>query len=243
MQIDIFIQARMSSTRLPGKVMKTVLDKPLISYVFERAAAVQNVRNCLVLTTEDSTDDGLVQFCQDCQIPVFRGPLDDVLTRYYQAAVEKEPDAIVRITADCPLIDPSIINRVIEVYKTEFPCWDYVSNTLERTYPRGMDVEVFSAEALEQAFYAAKRMEEREHVTLYMYRHPDLFYLKNVAAQPAFPSYRLTVDTPEDFELIRRLIQELYPQDPCFGLEKIVETLNQHPEWAEINQHIEQKKI
>ncbi len=243
MQINVFVQARMGSTRLPGKVLKPVLDRPLLDYLVERLCQAREIDKIVILTTTQRADDVIARYCQKKSVPCFRGAEDDVLDRYYQAALHYHSDGIVRITADCPLIDPDILDQVVKVFKENLPKIDYVSNSLERTFPRGLDVEVFSFSALEQAFLHAKRPEEREHVTLYLYRHPTLFYLKNVAHHPSLAHCRWTVDTPEDFALVRLILEHLYPKHPHFKLKDILKLLNEHPDWYQLNAHIEQKSL
>ncbi len=238
-KVEIYVQARMGSTRLPGKVVKEVLGRPLLSYLLERLKRVSLAQTIYVLTTQSSEDDVIIKECRDEKVPVFRGSSEDVLSRYYLLACERKPDAIVRITADCPLIDPAIIDSVIKAFLEEKV--DYASNTIHYTYPRGMDVEVFSFKALERAYKEAMQASEKEHVTLYMYRHPELFQVKNVAGLKKYSSLRLTVDTQEDFELIKRLLEELYPKKPSFTLEDIIATLKEHPEWQQLNAHIQQR--
>lgn len=243
MRVEIYVQARIGSTRLPGKVLKPVLGKPLLFYLTERLARVKQADSFVILTSTKNEDDCIVAFCEKQGIPYFRGPEEDVLARYHQAAIARRPDAIVRITADCPLIDPASVDEVIAVYKNEFPQWDYVSNSLQRTFPRGLDTEIFSFEALDKAAHHATNQNEREHVTVYLYRHPELFHIKNVASPINLSQHRWTVDTVEDFQLIQLLLEELYPNNPHFHLQDVLKVLQRHPEWQKINAHIEQKRI
>ena len=235
------IQARMSSTRLPGKILLTVLGKPLLEYQIERLRRVRKLDDLVLATTHNPCDDQLVDLCRAWGLNCFRGEEDDVLDRYYHAAREYEADFVVRVTSDCPLIDPAVVDRVIEVYCENASDCDYVANTLERTYPRGMDCEVFSMAALERAYEAATGG-EREHVTEHMYRRPDEFRLMGVKYSSDQSAHRWTVDTREDFELVRRMLEALCPNHPQFDLEDCLELIAGHPEWAEINQHIKQKK-
>jgi spore coat polysaccharide biosynthesis protein SpsF len=239
MNIGLFVQARMGSTRLPGKVMLPVLGKPLLSYLIERLKKVTLVNSFTILTTELKEDDVIEAFCKEEAVNYYRGPSQNVLERFYNA--RNDFDAIVRITGDCPLIDPKIIDEVIKVYKDS--AVSYVSNALERTYPRGMDVEIFSKEALEKAYHKAYTVSEKEHVTLYIYCHPEEFKLKNVALSQNLSSYRLTVDTKEDFELISKVLEKLYPIKPDFDLDDIINFLKKNPELLKINAHIEQKPV
>lgn len=243
MQVHIYAQARMGSTRLPGKIMMPVMGKPLLEYFVERLLQVKEADQIAILTTTQPADKVIEEFCQQKGITCFRGPEEDVLTRYYQAAELFQPNAIVRVTADCPLIDPDVINQVIRTYRDHFPAYDYISNCLERTFPRGFDTEIFSFNALKIAYKEAKNPEEREHVTPYIYRHPDLFHLKNLTSTKPLANYRWTVDTPEDFLLISLILEHLYPKNPLFRLNDILNLLEQHPDWNRINTHIIQKPI
>lgn len=243
MRIEAFIQARMESTRLPGKVLKKVLGKPLLEFLIERLYYSKEIDEIVVLTTREIADDPIVSFCEEKKIPCLRGSEEDVLDRYYQAALQRKIDGIVRITSDCPLIDPDVVDQLIKTFRREYPKLDYVSNTLERTFPRGLDAEVFSFNALEKAFQNAIYPEEREHVTLYLYRHPEQFTLKNIAHIPSLGHHRWTVDTPEDFALIRLILENLYPIQPQFRLNDILDLLSHHSEWIKLNAHIEQKKL
>jgi spore coat polysaccharide biosynthesis protein SpsF len=241
MGIEIFVQARMGSERLPGKVLKEVLHKPLLAYQIERLQRAREASAIVILTTTAPKDDPIVQLCATEQIDCFRGPENDVLSRYYLAAKKRKPEAIVRVTADCPLIDPEIVDLVIATYREALPQWDYVSNSLIRSFPRGLDVEIFSFAALEEVHRLANKESEREHVTPYIYHHPERYRLKNVAAHCDLSSHRWTVDTVEDFELINLLLAELYPTNPNFVMRDVLELCKKHPEWSLINRHIRQK--
>lgn len=241
MKKAIVIQARMTSTRLPGKVMKEVLGKPLLQVQLERLKHVRNVDEIIVATTINDTDRPIVELCKSLSIPIFRGSEEDVLERYYQAAVAYEVDIVIRITSDCPVIDPRVVEQVIDFYLSRQGSVDYVSNTLVRTFPRGMDTEVFSRQVLEQAYRSATKASEREHVTLYIYSHSELYRIGNYPYYQDASHHRWTVDTIEDFELIKRIIEHLYPADPLFSLEDILELLKRYPEWMLINQQVKQK--
>jgi spore coat polysaccharide biosynthesis protein SpsF len=243
MRIKAFIQARMGSTRLPGKVLKTVLGRPLLDFLVERLSQSREINDIVILTSNQPEDDKIALFCQEKNLSCFRGSEDDVLDRFYQAALQTNPEGIVRITSDCPLTDPDIIDQVIREFRQEYPKIDYVSNSMERTFPRGLDVEVFSFKALEKAFQNASRPEEREHVTVYLYRHPKQFHLKNVAHFPSLAHHRWTVDTIEDFTLIRLILENLYPRNPQFRLKDVLDLLKEHADWILLNAHIKQKKL
>ncbi|MFQ5729951.1 MAG: cytidylyltransferase domain-containing protein [Waddliaceae bacterium] len=240
-KIVIIIQARMRSVRLPGKVMLKVLGRPLLSYLVERVRKVENADEVVIATTVSAEDQAIVEFCETHQHPVFRGNEEDVLDRYLQAARQYSADVIVRITADCPLIDPIVINNVIQFFLDHD--YDYVSNMLTPTYPRGMDVEVFSIEVLEKTEKAAMKKSDREHVTLFMYRHPEIFRLANVPYKEDFSKYRFTVDTQEDYILIQRILEALCPTKRDFVFEDVLDLLKKNPGLAQINAHIQQKPI
>ncbi len=241
MRIIIIVQARMGSERLPGKVLKEVLGRPLLSYLLERLKFVSEATEIVVATTVLNGDDAIENLCQKEGVKVFRGSSEDVLERYYLAAKKSAADVVVRITGDCPCTDPKIIGEVITFYTKNIA--DYVSNTLERTFPIGMDVEVFSMKALERAYEMAKDPAEREHVTPYIYRNPQFFSCLNVPSKNNYSNYRLTVDTSEDFELIRKIIETLYPVNPKYSMNDIISLLHQHSDWILINAHVKQKKL
>ena len=241
LNVVVIVQARMSSTRLPGKTLKEVSGKSLLSLLLERIKRAKSPHQILVATTTNPDDQKIVDLCSKEEIAVFRGSESDVLERYKETAERYQADVIVRITADCPLIDPDVIDLVIDTYLDHYPEYDYVSNTLEKTYPRGLDVEVFSKRVLDEIAKEAKAPQDRQHVTLYIYSHPEKYRLKNVARDQDTSHYRLTVDTSEDFELIRRIIEALYPKKPHFTLEDVLQLLDEHPDWPKINAHIQQK--
>lgn len=237
--VIIIVQARMASTRLPGKVLKPVLGRPLLSYLIERLKRVRKADQVVIATTTNPLDEAIVAFCQNANIPYFRGSETDVLSRYFHAAQAFKADTIVRITSDCPLIDPATVDQMIALKQDE----DYVSNTLVKTFPRGMDTEVFSFQALQAAHNEAKLPSEREHVTPFIYHHPERFRLLNVPYTSNQSHHRWTVDTPEDLTLVTKIIEALYPSDPAFNLENMLELLNQHPDWPQINAHVVQRQI
>lgn len=239
----IIVQARMTSTRLPGKILKEVLGKPLLEYQVERLRRVRNADKIVIATTTNRTDEPVVALGGRLAIPVYRGPEDDVLARYHGAARAQEADLVIRVTSDCPLIDPGVIDRVIGFYRQQENAYDYVSNTLQRTYPTGMDTEVFPFTVLDEAYHEAVDKAEREHVTPFIYRRPGRYRIGQVIAQRDASRHRWTVDTPEDFELVRRIIEAIYPENPAFSLEDVLRLLDRNPSWAEINAHIMQKKL
>jgi spore coat polysaccharide biosynthesis protein SpsF len=243
MKVVIIDQARMTSTRLPGKVLKPVLGKPLLEYQIERLRRVAHADELVIATTTNASDDVLVDFCRQHGVKVYRGSEMDVLSRYYGAATESGADVVVRVTSDCPVIDPAVVDQVIVHYLDHRDEYDYVSNTQVRSFPRGMDAEVFSMGALESAYHEGRLEYEREHVTPFLYRHPERFKVGQWVFREDRGDERWTVDTPEDLELVRRIIEALYPRKPEFTLVDILELLDRHPGWRQINTHIIQKKL
>jgi len=241
MSVDIIIQARMTSTRLPGKILLPVLNKPLLWYQIERLRSVKSVQQIIIATTDNETDEPIVKFCETMGLPYYRGSENDVLARYYHAATKYKCESIVRITSDCPVIDPTIVDKTIELFYTS-KHYDYVSNCLMRAFPRGMDTEVFTYQALAQAFSVATDIPDREHVTAYIYRHQEKFNIGNYFDVQDNSRYRLTVDTPEDFELIRRIIETLYPVKADFTLSDILALMSSKNDWFLLNSRVEQKK-
>lgn len=243
MSILLVVQARMASTRLPGKSMAEVLGRPLLGYLLERLKRCSLVDQLVVATTNNPLDDVIVDYCTHVKIAVFRGSEENVLDRFWQAAKIFHAGSIVRITADCPLMDPKLVDSVIGEYLKSVPPCDYISSTLVRTYPRGMDVEVFSRKTLDIAAKEASLDSEKEHVTPFIYCRPERFILKGVNQQKDDSGYRLTVDTYEDLELITRILENLYPRIPEFTLKDVMQLLEEHPEWGKINAHIKQKEL
>ena len=239
-KIVAIVQARMGSTRLPGKVLKEVLSRPLLSYQIERMAQSRLIDELVIATTPNSNEP-IIELCKKENVSYFIGSEKDVLERYYLAAKQHQADIVVRMTSDCPLIDADIVDNVINMYKNNN--FDYVSNTQIRTFPRGMDTEVFSFSALERAYKEAKIEYEHEHVTPYLYLNAEKFKIGQYIQDQDFNEIRLTVDTPEDFELIKRLFEKLYPINSKFSLEDILEVLKENPSWLEINKEIVQKKL
>ncbi|HEX5241068.1 MAG TPA: glycosyltransferase family protein [Candidatus Limnocylindrales bacterium] len=234
------VQARTGSTRLPGKVLRPILGQPMIHRVMTRAARASTLDAVVLATTTLPEDDALAGLAQAAGWPVTRGSPTDLLDRYLQAAREHEAEVVVRITSDCPLIDPEVIDRVVEAFRAAEV--DYASNTLEpRTYPRGLDVEVVSLAALEQAGREDSNPAWREHATPYLYRHPERFRLLRVPFERDESRERWSVDTPEDETVVRRLYEALGRDD--FGWLEALAVAKAHPEWSRGNRDIEQKAV
>lgn len=240
-KIIAIIQARMTSTRLPGKTLMIIKGMPMLAYVIKRIAKSKYIDDVIVATSVIREDDAIVEYCRKNNVSCFRGDLEDVLSRYYKIAKKEYAKTIVRITSDCPLIDCNLVDIGLEAYKKSSV--DYVSNTLVRSYPRGLDFEVFSFEALEKAFNNAKSYFEREHVTPYigMFHKKNGFKVESIQLKKDKSEYRITVDTKEDYEVMKLLIEK-YNADSLNYMD-IIKILDQHPEIAKINKMIKQKNI
>ena len=241
--VGAIIQARMNSTRLPGKVLLDINGRPMLSYMIERVRGAQCINQILVATSDEPQDDVLYDFCKKEDIVCYRGSLNDVLARYYKAAKAINCEVIVRLTADCPLIDPNIIDTIVKIYQSG--SYDYVANTAPpegRTFPDGMDVEVFSLQALENAWKQAKKPSEREHVTFYFWKNPELFSIFRYDLEVNLATYRLSVDYPEDFTVICSLLKGLYPQNHTFTMEDVIAFMEIHPDIVKKNAQIESNR-
>jgi len=236
----VIIQARMGSTRLPGKVMNMLSGKTVLAHVVERAIAIPGVDEVVIATTVKHEDDCIVEESQRLQIPVWRGSEADVLSRYYDAALHSKADVVMRITSDCPLLDPEVSGHVLRTFQNN-PKTDYVSNTIVRRFPRGLDTEVFSFQALEAAYQETNESYYREHVTPFLYENQLRFHCQSVDGEEDYSHYRWTLDTSEDWNLIQQIYQELYEENTWFSWTKGIELMKRRPDLLKINSHIEQK--
>jgi spore coat polysaccharide biosynthesis protein SpsF len=237
--VGIIIQARMGSTRLPSKIMLPVNWKPIFQYQIDRLKRIYFP--LYIATTVKPADIAVVDFARQNNIACFRGDEENVLNRYYGCAKENKLNLIVRITSDCPLIDPQLIQKGIEQYIASGNKNLFLSNTINRTYPRGFDFEIFSFHLLEEAFLKAIEVSDKEHVTPYIWKNKGgNVRVEQITGGTDASKYRLTLDTPEDFTLLRTLIEK-HSADKLKG-EEIIALMQAHPELALINQHIEQKK-
>lgn len=242
MNVTVIIQARMGATRLPGKVLKLLGDKTVLAQVINRVSACARVNKIIVATTDSPQDDAVVAEVTAQHIPYFRGSEQDVLARYYFAAkAHSATEIIVRVTADCPLFDPYLLTDMLDSF--DAACMDYLSNTMVRSYPQGLDAEIFTFAVLERAFHEATELYQREHVTPYIYQHPEIFKLHSYLGKVNLSNHRWTLDTPEDFELIDKIYRALYPHNPLFTTAEILALFDRQPELIAINQHIQQKKL
>lgn len=227
------IQARMGSTRLPGKGMKLIIGKPIIYFVVERVRLAKNIDQVIVAAPVSPNNDQMCAYVKKLGIEVFRGSENDVLDRYYQTAKVYGADEVIRITADCPLIDAQVIDSTIEYFKGQNT--DYCSNTTRRTFPDGQDVEVFRFDVLEDAWKYATDPVEREHVTKYI-RLSGKYSVANFSREEDLGDLRWTLDYEEDLEFVTKIIEGLYPaKDIHFTMQDILDFLEEHPEIEEIN--------
>lgn len=244
-KIGAIIQARVSSTRLPAKALKKLpfnSDVTVLEQIIRRLKKSVQLNEIILATTTEKNDSSLVKIAAKEKIGCFRGSKEDVLSRYYLAAKEHNLDVIVRITGDCPCIDPEIMDSIIESHIKEKG--DYASNTLERGYPHGLDVEVFNSGVLEKAHNKAKEKFEREHVTPYIYRNAHYKLIKVKAPQHLHaPDIRITLDTEEDYALLCAVYDYLYDKDESFNTKQIIDLFQQKPWLRLINKKIRQKII
>lgn len=234
MRVVAVLQARTGSTRLPGKVMADLAGKPLLARVIERAQAVPGVQTVVVATTRAERDRPILDLAKACGAKAYAGSEEDVLDRYYQAVRQFGGEVVVRLTADCPLLDPRVSARVLERYlKGDV---DYASNTLDPTFPDGLDTEVFSFAALERAWRESGLASEREHVTPYIWKNPVKFRLASVTDEVDRSGLRWTVDEAQDLEFVRAVYKHLYRDgEPPFGMDEVLALLGKKPELKAMN--------
>jgi spore coat polysaccharide biosynthesis protein SpsF len=244
-KVVAIIQARMGSTRLPGKVLRELNGRTVLARVIDRVRACPLVDLVVVATTTEQRDDVIVKEAGRSGAQIFRGSEQDVLSRYLQAARHFSANLVVRVTSDCPLFDPGVLTRMLEAYQAADRSGrriDYMSNALERTYPRGLDAEIFPIDVLAVAHERACLPHEREHVTAYIYQHPAQFVLENYTDGWGLQKYRWTLDTDEDWSLISR-IYELFPGERIFSTADVVALIDRRPELAALNVDVVQKQI
>lgn len=249
------IQARMSASRLPGKVLRDIVGQPMLVRVYERTCRAKTVDKAIIATTTDETDDPIEKLCKQRGYPYYRGSNHDVLDRYYRAAKLYNADVVVRITADCPVIDPTIIDKTVSsflgfnntepsMYDPDEIPFDFAANRLPppwgRTYPIGLDIEVCTFKLLELAWKEAVLPHQREHVMPFFYEQPDRFRILHVTHDPDYGKIRWTVDTSEDLELIRLIYSNFSGRDDFTWLE-ILNFIRKNPNIAQINAEVKPK--
>lgn len=245
MKVVCLVQARVGSTRLPGKILKEICGKTILHHEIDRLKKCKEIDEIVIATTDKEDDDKIVNEAKKLSVKYFRGSENDVLSRFYYAAKENNADIIVRVTSDCPCIDFEILDKMLIYFKDKYKekQIDYLSNTINRTYPRGYDIEIFTFSALEKSYINAKKEYEREHVTPYIYDKTNNFLKLSFENKEDYSEYRVTLDTIEDFIVIKNIFENLYYKNPYFKLNDVVQYLNNNLHIVDINKHIEQKKL
>ncbi|MGD2179782.1 cytidylyltransferase domain-containing protein [Lusitaniella coriacea] len=236
--IAVIIQARMSSTRLPGKTLANIAGEPMLGHVLRRAKNIPGIDRAIIATTENPADIAIYNFARENDIPVYIGSENDVLDRFYQASKYFGVSVIIRVTPDCPILDPEISGLVLNNFLKANGSLDYVSNVHPPTFPDGLDTEVFSFTALEQAWCQARKPSEREHVTPYIWKHPEQFCLANVSHSCDLSSLRWTVDEAQDLEFVRAVYNRFSTTQKYFGMTELLESIEKEPHLLKINQGI-----
>lgn len=240
MKVVAILQARTSSSRLPNKVLLPILGRPMLAQQLARVSRAKLIDEVIVATSYDSSDDGIEALCVELGLPCYRGELDDVLSRFYFASKLIKSDLIVRLTGDCPLTDPSLIDDVIEFHINGG--FDYSSNGLNPTFPDGLDVEIFKTKILEQVYSEATLPSEREHVTLYINNHKELFKLGSFEQAIDMSDMRWTVDEKEDFEFVSIVYNNLFHLNENFSTLDILNLLKSNPDILNINDQFERNE-
>lgn len=245
MKVVCLVQARVGSTRLPGKILKEICGKTILHHEIDRLKKCKEIDEIVIATTDKEDDDKIVNEAKKLSVKYFRGSENDVLSRFYYAAKENNADIIVRVTSDCPCIDFEILDKMLIYFKDKYKekQVDYLSNTIKRTYPRGYDIEIFTFSALEKSYINAEKEYEREHVTPYIYDKTNNFLKLSFENKEDYSNYRVTLDTIEDFIVIKNIFENLYYKNPYFKLNDVVQYLNNNLHIVDINKHIEQKKL
>lgn len=241
MKIVATIEARMTSSRLPGKVLMNAAGRPMLEHLIERLSAVPSLDGVVLATTGNVADNVLEEFSKQAGIICYRGSEDDVMARVIGAAKSAFADVVVEITGDCPIIDPQIVEQTIRMFKAHQA--DYVSNAIVRSFPDGMDAQVFYLETLQRSAAMTDDALDHEHVTLHIRNHPELFSHVHLVAPPEihWPELGLTLDEPTDFELLKKIIEHFEPTDPLFSCLDVVRLLRKNPDWVAINKAVVRK--
>lgn len=238
MRVVIIVQARMNSSRLPGKVLKRLSGRPVLAHIQERLSQCRLADEIVVATSKESSDNIIEEFCVTQNLPCFRGSLDDVLDRLYNTAREHSADAIVRITGDCPLIDPVVVDAVILAFLAgKYDCYG-----LGGEFPDGLDCTAFSFKAIERAWKEACLPSEREHVGPYIENNPHIFKNGALRMFSGLGSYRLTLDEPQDFELLSEIFDALYTPGRIFSVQEVIQLMHSRPELRAINASIQRNE-
>jgi spore coat polysaccharide biosynthesis protein SpsF len=231
----VMIQTRIGSSRLPNKVLELIENQAMISHVINRVKKIKNIDQIILITTTQSEDKQLLNIAKEHDIQYFQGSVDDVLDRHFQCAVIFNADPIIRITSDCPLIDPEVSSKILEYYLQNN--YDYVSNTITPTYPDGLDTEIFSFKALSKAHIESNLPSEREHVTTYFTKNPKKFRIKNFPNTVDLSKFRWTVDRTQDLDFVRRIYNYMAPKT-IFSMNDVLDIIKKYHELSKINDQI-----
>lgn len=239
--IVAIIEARMSSNRLPGKVLMTLAGEPVLAHIVRRAKTIHSLSQVVIATTTNPRDDAIVAFAQSEEVAVFRGSEKDVLGRVFSAARAFDADAVLELTGDNPILDCKLAGQLIRIFKTNQ--FDLVTNNFKRTFPMGVDMSMVSMNALSRSASEAKEEEDREHVLRFIHQRPRLFSIYNSEAPPEmlWPSLALTLDEADDLCFLSRVFEDLFPVDPMFGLDKVIAYLQCNPNLVEINRQVKRR--
>lgn len=240
MRIVAVVQARMGSSRLPGKVLKDLAGESVLARVVQRLHRSSLISEVVIATSASAGDRAVLREAERLNVRCFRGSEADVLDRFYQAARVFHADVVVRITSDCPLIDPEVTDKTVRAFMKEQP--DYASNGLERTYPRGLDTEAMTADALARAWRKANEPHQREHVTPFLYEHPELFRILSVRSDSDYSAHRWTLDTAEDLDFIRAVYKR-FGNGGDFSWRDVLQLVEREPALSELNSHVQQKAL
>jgi len=244
MKVVATIEARMTSTRLPGKVMMPALGEPMMVHLFRRLKAVESLDAIVLATTTNSTDDVLEDVARKNGIEVFRGSESDVLGRVVGAARSHGADVVVEISGDCPVIDPDLVEQTVRIFLRN-PGTDFASNAFISSYPGGMDTSVFAFSALEKAAASTDDPHDREHVAQFVVNRPELFSHLYVVAPPSlhWPDLHLLLDERSDYDLLVRLFEHFGRENTAFSCGEIIGVLRKHPEWLTLNDHVKRNNV
>lgn len=235
------IEARMTSSRLPGKVLLPACGEPMLMHLVRRLRAVATIDEIVIATTTNSSDEPIVEFSKAAGVLCHRGSEDDVLTRVIGAGDMAQADVLVEVTGDCPVIDPDLVEQAIRMFLHHDV--QYVANSLIRSYPDGMDTQVMSFSALKSSATMTNDLLDREHVSRFICQHPELFSRVHLIAPPSlhWPELGLTLDEASDYELLKKIIEKLAPANPLFGCGEMISLLRECPDWVEINRKVVRK--
>jgi spore coat polysaccharide biosynthesis protein SpsF len=236
----------MGSTRLPGKVLFPLAGRPVLAQVVERLQRCRTADTVIVATSIRPENDVIAAWARALGVPCVRGSEEDTLGRFHLAAVEHGLDVVVRVSADCPLVDPGLLDEMVERFRQlqrDGPCCDYLTNILQRTFPRGLEVEIFTMEALVRCHQEDNDPGSREGVTVYILTHQDQFRLANFAGPSDESRHRWTLDTADDYALLSRIYDALNPAQPTFGYRDVLELLAVHPSWCSLNAHVVHREV